>query len=126
MEDERMMHPRLRIPHVNIKPLAEIVKQTPELKLVLLNALKTVKGEDLATLTQVGDVSVEIAMQEGVNGIETLLKSVPIERVLFGSHAPLFYFEAAELKLQESPLCSRRSVLSPKRMLVAYCRKPER
>ncbi|HVJ67816.1 MAG TPA: amidohydrolase family protein, partial [Caulifigura sp.] len=58
MEDERMMHPRLRVPNVNIKPLVEIVKQTPGLKLVLRNALKTAKGEELATLTQAGDVSV--------------------------------------------------------------------
>ena len=33
-----------------------------------------------------------------------LLKQVPADRVVFGSHAPFFYFESALLKLQESPL----------------------
>jgi len=29
---------------------------------------------------------------------------LPLERILFGSHAPFFYFAAAELKLKESAL----------------------
>jgi len=32
------------------------------------------------------------------------LKTVPCSRVLFGSHFPFFVFEAAVLKLVESPL----------------------
>jgi hypothetical protein len=104
MEDERMMHPRLRVEPVDPAPLAEVVRRTPGLRLVLLNALRTLRGESLRTLLGAGDVSVEISMLEGVGGITSLLDQVSAERVLFGSHAPLFYFEAAELKLKESPL----------------------
>ena len=93
-------------PEQAIAKLLKIVRETPGLKLVLLNAARTIKGETLADLTAAGNVSVEIAVQEGVNGVETLLKSAPIERVLFGSLSPLFYFEAALLKLQESPLAA--------------------
>jgi hypothetical protein len=104
MEDERMMHPLLRVEPVDPAPLAELVRQTPGLRLILVNALRTLRGELLRTLVAAGDVSVEIAMLEGVGGLAVLLEAVPAERVLFGSHAPLFYFEAAELKLKESPL----------------------
>jgi hypothetical protein len=43
-------------------------------------------------------------MLEGVAGVELLLKDWPLEKTLFGSHAPFFYPESARLKLQESDL----------------------
>jgi len=104
MEDERMMHPRLRVEPVDPAPLAALVRKTPGLRLVLINALRTLRGEALRSLISLGNVWVEISMLEGVGGLGSLLEGVPAERILFGSHAPLFYFEAAELKLRESPL----------------------
>jgi hypothetical protein len=112
MEDERTMHPLLRVEPVDPAPLAELVRQTPGLRLVLINALRTQRGESLRKLIQAGDVSVEISMLEGVGGLCNLLEQLPVDRILFGSHAPLFYFEAAELKLSESPLAreQRRAI----------------
>jgi hypothetical protein len=104
MDDERMMHPLLRVEPVDTAPLAGLVKQTPGLWLVLLNALRTLRGQPLLDLIAAGEVSVEISMLEGVGGLANLLSQLPAQRVLFGSHAPLFYLESALLKLKESPL----------------------
>lgn len=107
MEDERMMHPMLQVAPVDTKPLADVVRRTPGLRLVLLNALRTLRGQALSELLASGQVYVEIAMLEGVGGVERLLQQAPMERVLFGSHAPLFYLESASLKLKESNLTEK-------------------
>jgi uncharacterized protein len=104
MEDERTMHPLLRVEPTSVTGLLGLLKQTPGLRLVLLNSQRVLRGQALADLLAAGEVYVEIAMLEGVGGVANLLARTPLERVLFGSHAPLFYFESALLKLQESPL----------------------
>lgn len=104
MEDERMMHPLLRVPPVETAPLARLVKETPSARIVLLNALGVLRGPALSELLAAGETYVEISMLEGVAGIEKLLPQAPRGRILFGSHAPLFYFESALLKLRESNL----------------------
>ena len=43
-------------------------------------------------------------MLEGIAGIEATLEELPLERLCFGSYAPIFYHESATLKLQESTL----------------------
>ena len=101
MEDERMMHPLLRVEPADAAPLAEIVKQTPGARVVLLNALGKLRAEPLTKLLAAGEVCVEIAMLEGVGGIERLLESVPESRVDLGSHAPRLTFESAMLKHKE-------------------------
>jgi predicted TIM-barrel fold metal-dependent hydrolase len=106
MEDERMMHPLLRVPPVDPGPLEDLVPRIKGLRLLLLNALFPggLRGERLRRLVASGDVSVEISMLEGAGGVARLLDHVPIERILFGSHAPCFYPESALLKLKESDL----------------------
>jgi hypothetical protein len=105
MEDARMMHPLMRVPPVDITPLEKLVSQTPGLRLVLLNALTSISRTDkLYRLTNAGEVYVEIAMLETLAALENLVKDIPIDRILFGSHAPSFYFESAALKLQEANL----------------------
>src|SRR5439155_4188410 len=115
MDTQRTMHPLLRVPSVNLDPLPALVTQTPGLRLILLNALSgfsspsrsplppggkgrgegSLRGETLVTLVRSGEVYVEIAMLERLGGVASLLNEVPLERVLFGSHAPFFYFESA-------------------------------
>ena len=69
----------------------------------LLNAFRTLRGKPVADLAAAG-VCFEIATLEGVAGIGKMLTEFPTARLLFGSHAPFFYFESAKLKLHESAL----------------------
>jgi predicted TIM-barrel fold metal-dependent hydrolase len=43
-------------------------------------------------------------MNEGVGGLARLLAATSPSRVVFGSHAPFYYFESAELKVSEAAL----------------------
>jgi predicted TIM-barrel fold metal-dependent hydrolase len=106
MEDPRTQHPLMRVPDVDTKSLAGLVAAHPGLRLVLLGAMQALHGDALAQLIGAGEVYVEISMVEGVGGIANLLGRVPVDRILFGSHAPLFILESATLKLQESELSS--------------------
>ena len=58
----------------------------------------------LRHLQECPNVWSDFAMIEGVGGVETLLKTWPLERLVFGSFAPVFYWESAWLKVQESAL----------------------
>ncbi|MHB8897575.1 MAG: amidohydrolase family protein [Thermoguttaceae bacterium] len=104
IEDTRMQHPLMRVPDLDTGPMPAILAARPGLRVVMLNALKTVQGSALAALLGAGQVHVEISMLEGVEGISALLERVPVARVLFGSHLPLFVLESALLKLRESEL----------------------
>lgn len=104
MEDERTQHSLLRVPAVDTAPLAELVAACSNLKLVIVNGLRTLRPPHIESLVSAGDVSVEISMLEGVGGVASLLKTVPLERILFGTYAPLFVPESAVLKLRESQL----------------------
>jgi len=102
MEDERVQHPLLRVPHVSVAPLPDILRDLPDLRIVVLNAFRSLNVSQAAALAAAGTVYFEISMLEGVGGVERLLREVPVDRVLFGSHTPLFVFESALGKLRES------------------------
>ena len=104
MEDERTQHPLVQVPHVDTQPLAALMKKLPGLRLQLLGASRSLTVEKIGELAAVKNLYVEFSMLEGVGGIEKLLGRVSLEQVLFGSHFPLFYFESAVMKMQESVL----------------------
>jgi predicted TIM-barrel fold metal-dependent hydrolase len=104
MEDERTQHPLMRVPPVNLKPLPTVLKKVPNARVMVLNANRAMS----MTALQGCPVWLDFAMLEGVGGIENLLKDWPLEKLVFGSHAPLFYWESAKLKLQESELTEKQ------------------
>ncbi len=108
LEDERTQHPLVQTTAVDAKPLVALLRKYPEVKVVLLNSQRTLRRGALTEMAKAGHVYFDIAMQEGVGGIEKLLKYVPLERLLFGSFFPNFIWESAFLKLQETELGKHR------------------
>ena len=108
IEDPRMQHPLMRVPDVDTKPLPGLLAARPGLRVVLLGALQSVRGEAVTQLIRAGEVYFEISTLEGVGGISNLLSRVPGDRILFGSHCPYFILESAVFKLQESDLPAAR------------------
>jgi len=103
MEDERTQHPLMRVPPVDVTPLPDVVRNLNNPTMIVLNCYPQLKF-DLKRLASAGEIYFDLSMTEGVGGVARLVDQVAIERVLFGSHAPLFYYESAVLKMQESGL----------------------
>lgn len=101
MEDTRTQHPLLQVKPVDFKPLAALLKQVPEARIMILNANAVMAQTVLRGLP---NLWLDMAMIEGVGGVENLLQHWPTERLVYGSHAPFFYAESSLLKLQESEL----------------------
>jgi predicted TIM-barrel fold metal-dependent hydrolase len=99
MEDERTQHPLMRVPRVSLAPLAEVVRGIPSLRLMVLNSPR---DPLIKQIVAAGKVYFDIAMVESVGGVGTLAAEISPQRVVFGSHFPLFYFQSAALKVREA------------------------
>lgn len=104
IEDERTQHPLMQVKDVDAAPLAGLLQSHPHLRVVLLNTFRSTGSKNLTSLSVCKNVYFEISTREAVAGVETLAEKIPVDRILFGSHAPFYYFESALLKLKESVL----------------------
>ena len=112
MEDERVHHPSIVAPVVGASPLPKVLVKVPEARVQLLNADTVFRSGPIRALIEQTRTTFDIAAVEGNGGIGRLIADthptyrghVPVERLLFGTHAPFFPCESALLKLFESPL----------------------
>ena len=119
MEDERTQHPLLRVPYTPPRPLISVLQQISGCRIMLLNALRDLRGGDLEQIVNETPVLLDIAMLEGIGGIENLIRKVPPQRIVWGTFAPLFAPESAVGKLRESSLGQRLT----RQITIENCRK---
>jgi len=101
MEDERTQHPLMQVPAVELSPLAEVLSAQPSVRLIVSNQRHDAPMKQIAAA---GQAYFDFGMVERVRGVANLCGQVSAQRVLFGSHFPLFYLESAVLKMREAGL----------------------
>jgi uncharacterized protein len=120
MEDERVQHPLFPAPLVNPGPLVPLMMKLPAAKVQLLHGFAGMRLPRSRPLFDLPNLTVDISGIEGTGAVGALIAGnlpsdwfggvvrggpkLPVERLLFGSHAPFFPVENALLKCFESPL----------------------
>src|SRR5207244_12268928 len=112
MQDPRAHHPIINVGAVTFGPLLKAVKSTPNAKVELLHFSGSSQGEDLSLFMTKTNTIMDISRLEGNGAVGRMIGSitglpsahVPVERIVFGSHAPYFPVETAIFILIESPL----------------------
>ena len=107
-----MHHPIINVGPVTLAPLLNAVKSTPNAKVELLHFSGSSPGGEVSQFMGHANTVMDISRLEGNGAVGRMLGSitglpsarVPVERIVFGSHAPFFPVETAILKLIESPL----------------------
>jgi predicted TIM-barrel fold metal-dependent hydrolase len=115
MEDPRVHLPVTRTPAVDVAGLPDLLAALPGIKVQLLNAFNgtdSLRGRVGRQLIEKTRVTIDFSHVEGHGGLGKLIAGdrdadrppLPVERMVFGSHAPFFPCESAVFKLFESPL----------------------
>jgi len=109
--DERLHHWRCLVPPTELT-LAPLVEGFPTLPIICCGVSLLSLGQ-LKQAPPGSQLYVETSRIEGTAGVATLAEVIGADRVLFGSHAPYFYLEAALLKMVESGLAEedRQAIL---------------
>lgn len=102
MQDERHHNPLMPVPTPETAPLADLASKFPELTIMVLNGFRA--GGQLGPLAEADNVLFDFAKLDVITPLDGYLENIPVERIVFGSYSPMFYFESATLKLQESAL----------------------
>ena len=116
MEDPRVHHPIINVGPVTFGPLLKAVNGTPNAKVQLLHFSGSSQGEELSQFMAKPNTFMDISRLEGNGAVGRMIGTieglpsarVPVDRIVFGSHAPYFPVETALLKLIESPLESQQ------------------
>jgi predicted TIM-barrel fold metal-dependent hydrolase len=105
MEDERCPNPLLRVSVLNLDALPTLLDRVPNARVMILNGFThTSAANQLPQRLRKFHVAFDFAMLDGLMELQNLAAAAGIEKVVFGSYSPMFYFESALLKVREAAL----------------------
>ena len=119
MEDNRHHHPIVAIRSVDMAPIIDVCKRIPAARIELAYWNHRVSSSLLAKLVAETNVFFDTSRVEGAGEVGRLIEgrswtrtetAIPVDRFLFGSHAPYFPVEANVIKLFEHPLTVEQTV----------------
>ena len=102
MEDVRTQHRLVRVADVDLASIAEVITRSPDARIQILNL--NPKGSLLKQLANIDSISFDTSRIDGTDGIAQLLKHLPHDRLLYGSHSPFLIPEAALIRVGENSL----------------------
>jgi hypothetical protein len=104
VEDERHHHPLMKVPALPVESAITFARNVPDANVVLgMGSAPEVTAflQGVARETVYAEVSY---LKTPLNAMEELVKQVGSERLVFGSHLPFHYVQAAVAKVQEAAL----------------------
>lgn len=95
IDDPRRHHPLAMVPDVPAGDVVEAAKRHPNLKLVIGGASAAALRECAAHIRDLPGLYADTSQVDGVDGVEMLVEEGLGNKLLFGSHAPVFMAAAA-------------------------------
>lgn len=121
LEDPRWQHPLMLLPDVDVTPLPTAMRRVPDARVLLLNAGRIMTGAAIERLGTTPGLYFDTARVDGTGALARLMRALPPERLVFGTHAPFFIYEAALIRVYESNLspaeADRLLVANPRALL---------
>jgi len=101
IDDERNQYPLMKIPGVDWRAVVQFANAFHETPVVCLCVYRS---EAVELVQKTRNVHVDISFIEFFQTLPTLLRSIPPDRILFGSHTPFLYTESAVMKLKSAQM----------------------
>jgi len=101
--DHRMQHPKAYVPPASLDGLAELLREFPKVPTAVIN----VNGHilpDRSAVRKTKNLFVDISWADGTDCVDEFVRFYGLDRILFGTNAPLMEPLSAAYKLKESSL----------------------
>lgn len=104
MEDPRSQHPVFPVDSTDLANILDLAGRFPELTIIAVAATKGEISQCANRIVDVPNVFFDVSWIEGVGSVERCVDLIGVERLLFGTHHPLFTAKSALLKIVRSDL----------------------